>query len=200
MNVYCLLFDEYETLDLMGPVGFLHRIPDVRLHYVSQKGGMVRSRQGFAVETDSLEGLLPNSVLLLPGGQGTRQLAHCPAFLNNLASWAEQAETCLAVCTGSALLAAAGRLDGVAATSNKRVFEWVKSIRPEVKWQPVARWVCDGKFYTSSGVSAGMDMALGFIADRYGIEQAEEIAVHTEYVWQKDPAIDVFAAVYGYGG
>lgn len=45
-----------------------------------------------------------------------------------------------------------------------------------------------------------MDMVLGFIADRYGTAQAEEIAVHTEYIWQNDPAIDAFAALYGYGG
>lgn len=200
MNIYCLLFEEYETLDLMGPVEFLHRVPDARLHYASQNGGMVRSKQGFAVETDLLERLLPGSILLLPGGQGTRKLVHQPAFLSDLAQWAVQAETCLSVCTGSALLAAAGCLDGVAATSNKRAFEWVKSIRSEVKWQPVARWMRAGKFYTSSGVSAGMDMVLGFIADRYGTAQAEEIAVHTEYIWQNDPAIDAFAALYGYGG
>ena len=77
-------------------------------------------------------------------------------------------------------------------------FEWVKQCRPAVKWQPVARWVKDGKFYTSSGVSAGMDMALGFIADYYGSDLAQDIANHTEYYWQKDPSVDNFARIYGY--
>ena len=67
-----------------------------------------------------------------------------------------------------------------------------------MKWQRVARWVNDGKFYTSSGVSAGMDMALGFIADYYGESLAKEIANHTEYHWQSDPNIDDFAKIYGY--
>lgn len=52
---------------------------------------------------------------------------------------------------------------------------------PQVNWQKKARWVVDGRFYTSSGISAGMDMALGFIADRYGEEEAQRIAGFTEY-------------------
>ena len=64
------------------------------------------------------------------------------------------------VCTGSALLARTGRLDGIAATSNKAAFAWVMEQGPKVDWKPEARWVEDGKFMTSSGVSAGMDMAL----------------------------------------
>ena len=56
----------------------------------------------------------------------------------------------------------------------------------------------EGKFYTSSGVSAGMDMALGFISDYYGNDLAQDIANHTEYYWQKDPSVDNFARIYGY--
>ena len=91
-----------------------------------------------------------------------------------------------------------GRLDSLKATSNKKSFEWVKQCCQAVKWEPVARWVKDGKFYTSSGVSAGMDMALGFIADYYGNDLAQDIANHTEYHWQKDPSVDNFARIYGY--
>lgn len=194
MDIYCLLFEDYETLDLMGPVEFLSRIPDAVLHYVSADGGMVRSTQGFAVATELLERLPENSILLIPGGQGTRQLAANPAFLAKLAAWVAQAHTCLSVCTGSALLAAAGCLDGIRATSNKRAFGWVASCSSAVNWQPAARWVRDGKFYTSSGVSAGMDMALGFIADHFGTALAEETAAHTEYLWQRNPDCDPFAA------
>lgn len=198
MDIYCLMFEDYETLDLMGAVEFLSRIPEVVLHYVSQNGGTVRSKQGFFVQTEALTVMKPGSVLLVPGGQGTRKLVSDTAFLNCLAEWVSQAQVCLAVCTGSALLAAADCLSGVKATSNKRAFEWVKSVNPAVDWQPVARWERDGKFYTSSGVSAGMDMALGFIADRFGFELAEEIAAHTEYRWQNNPATDEFAKLYGY--
>lgn len=60
-------------------------------------------------------------------------------------------------------------------------------------WIKCARWVVDGKFYTSSGVSAGMDMSLGFITDRSGKEAADEIANAIEYVWNHDKENDLFA-------
>ena len=92
-----------------------------------------------------------------------------------------------------ALLAACGALDGRRATSNKKSFAWVKSVRGAVGWEERARWVADGKFYTSSGVSAGMDMALGFVSDRFGRSRAEGIAEQLEYVWNDDCTRDVFA-------
>lgn len=201
MQIYFLLFPDYETLDLMGPVQLLSKLPQAGLHYVSQQGGLVVSRQGFAVVTEAVPSpLAADSVLLVPGGQGTRRLVHDRAFLRDLAVWAAQAQFCLSVCTGAALLAAAGCLDGVRATSNKRAFAWVQSTGPHTHWQAVARWVRDGRFYTASGVSAGMDMALGFIADHYGRKQAKDIAEQAEYLWQDDPCADGFAARYGLGG
>ena len=85
-----------------------------------------------------------------------------------------------------------GLLDERRATSNKRAFEWVQSVNTNVEWIQTARWVVDGKFYTSSGVSAGMDMALGFVADIVDTETAEEIAYAIEYVWNSDKDNDRF--------
>ena len=186
--IYCLLFPGYQTLDLMGPVEILHRMSNSHLHYVSREGG-----QGFAVETVRLERLLPESVLLVPGGMATRTLVADRSYIATLADWATQSAWTLTVCTGSALLAATGLLDGLPATSNKTAFDWVRGVRPQVAWQGRARWVQSGKFYTASGVSAGMDMALGFIADREGVAQAESIAKRCEYRWQRDAAVDPFA-------
>ena len=151
------------------------------------------SAQGFAVETVWLERLLPESVLLVPGGMATRTLVADRSYIATLADWATQSAWTLTVCTGSALLAATGLLDGLPATSNKTAFDWVRGVRPQVAWQGRARWVRSGKFYTASGVSAGMDMALGFIADREGVAQAERIAQRCEYHWQRDAAVDPFA-------
>ncbi len=191
--IYCLLFPGYQTLDLMGPVEILHRMSNSHLHYVSREGGQVASAQGFAVETVRLERLLPESVLLVPGGMATRTLVADRSYIATLADWATQSAWTLTVCTGSALLAATGLLDGLPATSNKTAFDWVRGVRPQVAWQGRARWVRSGKFYTASGVSAGMDMALGFIADREGVAQAERIAQRCEYHWQRDAAVDPFA-------
>ena len=191
--IYCLLFPGYQTLDLMGPVEILHRMSNSHLHYVSREGGQVASAQGFAVETVRLERLLPESVLLVPGGMATRTLVADRSYIATLADWATQSAWTLTVCTGSALLAATGLLDGLPATSNKTAFDWVRGVRPQVAWQGRARWVQSGKFYTASGVSAGMDMALGFIADREDVAQAESIAKRCEYRWQRDAAVDPFA-------
>lgn len=195
-NIYCLLFDDYETLDLMGPVEFLARVPQVQLHYVSREGGLIRSRQGFHVATEKMPAITAQDLLLIPGGQGTRRLVNDKQFLGELGHWIDAAKICLTVCTGSALAACTGRLDGLKATSNKKSFTWVRECRQAVQWQAVARWVKDGKFYTSSGVSAGMDMTLGFISEHYGEDLAAEIANLTEYVWQRNPHEDHFSKLY----
>lgn len=196
MHVYCLLFPDYEALDLMGPVEFLHFLPDVRLHFTSLTGSSMTARQQFCVATEALPDLPADSLLLLPGGMGTRTLIHDAAFLATLTRACAQSAWVLSVCTGAALLAAAGVLDGLPATSNKRAFAWVRGINPCVDWRGVARWVRAGKYYTASGISAGMDMTLGFIADLYGTAAATAIANRCEYRWQDDPAQDEFAALY----
>jgi transcriptional regulator GlxA family with amidase domain len=61
-----------------------------------------------------------------------------------------------------------------------------------VNWVKKARWAIDGKYYTSSGVSAGMDMTLGFIRDIHGIDLARKIAYEIEYTWQENKEVDEF--------
>jgi len=85
------------------------------------------------------------------------------------------------VCTGSALAARAGLLDDKTATTNRRAFDWVAAQGPRTRWDRTARYTADGRVYTSAGVSAGIDMALGFVCDRFGPETAREIAARKEY-------------------
>jgi transcriptional regulator GlxA family with amidase domain len=98
----------------------------------------------------------------------------------------------MSVCSGSAILAKAGLLDGRRATSNKQFFDLARAQSAGVRWVEQARWVEDGPFATSSGVSAGTDMALAVIAKLYGREVAQEIADSTEYEWQQDSTRDPF--------
>ena len=192
MNYYFLLFDSFESLDLFGPVEILGKTPEAAMHYVSVEGGIVTSAQGARIETEKLELLPAGGVLIVPGGMGTRPLSKDAGFLASLKKLADSAEYVLSICTGSALLAAAGMLEGRRATSNKFAFDWARSTG-EAEWIGKARWIRDGKFYTSSGVSAGIDMALGFVSDRFGRETAEDIARKTEYIWNDDPDNDPFA-------
>ncbi len=193
MDVNILLFPDFETLDAFGPVEVLGRIEEFRLRYISVPGGTITSRQGIKVLTEDINEADPHGVLLIPGGQGTRSLVNDVQFIEKLSYMVMKSEYCLTVCTGSALLAKTGLIDNKRATSNKKAFEWVKSVNANVLWAGEARWVTDQKYYTSSGVSAGIDMALGFVADRFGTEKAQNIAEHIEYIWNSDPRNDPFA-------
>ncbi len=192
MNYYFLMFDQFESLDLFGPVEIFARTPDASLHYISMDGGTITSAQGAVIMTEKADILPAGSVLLVPGGMGTRPLVRDTHFLAGLRKLCGSAAYVLSVCTGSALLAAAGVLSGKKATSNKIAFTWAKD-SGEAEWIRKARWVRDGNIYTSSGVSAGIDMALGFVADHYGREAAEENARRSEYVWHDNAEEDPFA-------
>ena len=189
-----LLFDDFETLDLFGPIEMFGCLPEhYRLQFASLSGGIIRSKHGVAMQTVAVTELAyQTDIVLMVGGMGTRQQVYHKPFLQALRALVEHADWALSVCTGSALLAKAGVLDGKRATSNKLSWQWVISQSDKVDWVEQARWVVDGKFYTSSGVSAGMDMALGFIADRHDIETARQIANYTEYRWQENSDIDDF--------
>ncbi|QRV82722.1 hypothetical protein RhiJN_10737 [Ceratobasidium sp. AG-Ba] len=81
-----------------------------------------------------------------------------------IAKQVPHAKYIMTVCTGSWLLSGCGILDGKRATTNKFTFNEVKSkTSPTIKWVPKARWVVDGNVWTSSGVTAGQDMALEFL-------------------------------------
>lgn len=147
----------------------------------------------------------------------------------------------MTVCTGSAILAKTGVLDGKRATSNKKAFAWVSkrsptsqhpstpslpishlllSIRPQpllsfslgglfpnstqvkeqntnVHWVPKARWVVDGNIWTSSGISAGIDLIYAWIAEVWGEEKASYLADSSEYGRNKDSGDDRFAERWG---
>ncbi|MDR1619928.1 MAG: DJ-1/PfpI family protein [Clostridiales bacterium] len=188
------LFDGFETLDAFGPVEMAGALDEEYLpKCYSFFGGIVKSAQHMRVDTLPHTAMDTAGILLIPGGLGTRPLLRDSAYISALSQIAKKAPYVLTVCTGSALLAATGLMDGKRATSNKLVFDWVSTLGGGVTWVRRARWVKDGKFYTSSGVSAGMDMTLGFLYDRHGKEAAEAVARYTEYIWNSDSGNDPFA-------
>jgi len=191
------LFDGFETLDAFGPAEVIGGMPDeYRLCCFSLNGGIVKSTQQIAVDTLPLTEINTSGILLIPGGIGTRTLVYDKNLIGQLGILAEKAPYVLTVCTGSALLARTALLDGRKATSNKRAFEWVCSNGAAVNWIKKARWVKDGKYYSSSGISAGIDMTLGFISDIHGEKTAWDIANAMEYVWNSDMYNDPFALFY----
>lgn len=186
MQANILLFDDFQTLDAFGPIEVLGRVAEYQLRLVSINGGLVRSRQNTTVSTEKLDLANTADLILIPGGQGTRVLVHDKTFIALLRKMVGRCAYCLSVCTGAALLAKTGLLNGLPATSNKIAFDWVESVNNQVLWQKEARWVVAGKYYTSAGVSAGIDMTLGFVADRFGRQRALDIAHQMEYCWHEN--------------
>jgi transcriptional regulator GlxA family with amidase domain len=198
-RITVVLFDRFELLDVFGPLELFGILPDrFEIGLTGPSGAPVRSAQGpEAVPHHSYEMAARPDVVLVPGGIGTRQLVDDRAFLDWLAAWARRAELVTSVCTGSALLAAAGLLDGYRATSNKRAFNWARTQGPHVEWVARARWVEDRDRWTSSGVAAGMDMTLALIARLHGDELASGVADGVELEWHRDPSWDPFAVKHG---
>lgn len=189
-----LLFPEFETLDVFGPLEMFGMLSDrIEIAMISEHGGLVKSAQGQFIHTEFHWNNAPQlDLLLVPGGMGTRKEVYNPPLLHWLKTRAAQTELILSVCTGSALLAKAGVLDGLKATSNKKAFNWVVEQSPHVHWINKARWVDAGKVITSSGISAGIDMSLYTIARLYGESVRDEIAQRAEYVANTNADLDPF--------
>jgi transcriptional regulator GlxA family with amidase domain len=192
-----LLFPQFELLDVCGPAEVLgHRLlaDRQRVVTIAREAGPVPSVQGARLVADhGFDDSPALDVLLVPGGQGTRKEVDDATLIDWIATTAATTPLVGSVCTGAALLARAGVLDGRRATSNKRAFDWVVSQGPRVEWVRKARWVEDGTLWTSSGVSAGIDMALALVARLVDAATAETIAQVIEYVRHADPEDDPFA-------
>jgi transcriptional regulator GlxA family with amidase domain len=194
-----LLFPGFEPLDAFGPVeAFViaewpGAAPDAarpfRLITVAERGEAVAMRGGVRVLPDFDVASCPAlDVLLVPGGPGAREAYRDRALLDFIAGRAATLEVLASVCTGAALLGAAGVLTGQAATTNRRSFDWVVSASPPgVRWDRVSRWVDAGRIVTSAGVSAGTDMALHLVERLAGPEVAEAAARRMEYRWERSP-------------
>ncbi len=177
-SIGVLLFEGFELLDVLGPLemyGMAADHFDIRL--VCEPGGVIASRQGPKNITDcSFRDALGFELLLVPGGPGTRQEVGNQLLLDWLRDQSQRATLVTSVCTGSALLAKAAVLDGVRATTNKMAFDWVTSQSSLVQWEKQAGWVEDGKFFSSTRVSAGIDMSLAVIPQWVSPELADQVA------------------------
>ena len=197
-----MLFDGFELLDVFGPLemfGFTNILKDnIELKFISENGLPVKSSAGPTSVVDySFSDVIHSDILIIPGGAGTRTEVNNKVLIKWLTHQCDKTNIIASVCTGAALLAKAGILDNLTATTNKMFFEWVTSINSKVEWIAEARWIESNNIYTASGVSAGMDMALSLISKLYGQEVAMQVANGTEYEWHQDASYDPFAKLHG---
>ena len=198
-RVGALFFERFELLDIFGPLEMFGVLTDhFEVLSIGEQSGSIASTQGPRVVIDADYASVGQlDVLLVPGGVGTRKEVDNPALLEFLRTQQPGLDLLGSICTGAALLARAGLLDGRRATTNKRSFAWVAEQGPDVEWVPEARWVEDGDVFTGGGVAAGIDMALAMIARLLGDEVAVRVAEGTEYDWHRDAGWDPFAKLAG---
>jgi len=194
-----LVFPEFQTLDFFGPIEMLGGFRDeIEIVTVAKTPDPVPSRHGQRISVDKvLREKSDYDLLFIPGGDSALIAAKDAELMAWIKAVSANAERVMAVCTGTVLLGMTGVLDGRKATTNKLDFADTIHLAPNVEWIKKARWVEDGKFFTSSGVSAGMDMALAAAASLFGLARAEEMAEGCEYVWNNDADHDPFAKAAG---
>ncbi len=197
-TIVFVLFPNLTQLDATGPAQVFAKLQDAELVFAAKSREPVMTDSGFSiVPTHTFDASPRADVLVVPGGEGAFDALGDMQTVGFVRDQAAAARWVTSVCTGSGLLAAAGLLDGYRATSNKVAFEWATSQSDRVDWVPVARWVEDRDRWTSSGVSAGMDMALALIEHLHGSELAENVASRAEYSWHRDASWDPFATENG---
>lgn len=201
-RVGVFVFDDFEPLDVFGFVEafsiarYLGKSYDDPPPYpfetvlIARDGGKARSLNGPTVlaDLDFAQALAtPPDVLMVPGGRGTGALINDRQVLDWVRAMDAKVPLMTSVCTGAAILARAGLLDGRPAATNHAAFDWVAQQGPKVLWDNVARWVDAGKYATSAGTSAGIDFAFYLVARLAGRAVAEKAARAAEYDWQRDP-------------
>jgi transcriptional regulator GlxA family with amidase domain len=180
MNIAIPVFDGLTALDAVGPYEVLSRLPGATVSFIGAQTGPVRTEtEMLALFADaSFDQLTEPDVVVVPGGRGTRRLMADEQTLAWLRRAHGSSRWTTSVCTGSLLLAAAGILDGLEATTHWLELESLRRYGA----QPVARRVVEqGKVMTAAGVSAGIDMALTLASRIAGERTAEAIQLGIEY-------------------
>lgn len=207
-----VIYPGFQALDLFGPLDALNSLAlayPLELYMIAETMEPVSSKppalytnpnSNFAqtlVPTHTFDNAPPIDVLIVPGGIGIRDEKIAEPVIRYIASVYPTVKYLMTVCTGSVLAARAGILDGKRATTNKRA--WERSIKqgPKVNWVAHARWVVDGNIWTSSGVSAGLDLIFAFMDQVFGGDTSDMIANFLEYERHRDPSWDPYAELYG---
>jgi len=184
MLVGILLFDDVEELDFAGPwevFGIASQLRNLTAFSISKDGEPIKCRYGLKVRPDHSFANSPRlGLLIVPGGRGAREKvrfdAETLAFIKNHAARAMTAS----VCTGALILAEAGLLDGIRATTHAYQLDLLRKY-PKVKVLGDHRFIFEGNVATSAGISAGIDLSLELLRRRYGDQFVREIIDIMEY-------------------
>ncbi|GAB3519013.1 DJ-1/PfpI family protein [Emticicia fontis] len=196
-SVAIFIFDEVEVLDFTGPFEIFGvagkqggKAGYFDVFTVAEKP-KIAARNNLIVEaTYTFEDCPTPDILLIPGGGGfkpdgtpfgTRREMHNQKLLDWLRAMNEKVELLLSVCTGSLILAKAGLLEGLSATTHFKAIDQMREAAPNTNLYPEERWVDNGRIILSAGVSAGIDMSLYVLSKLLGKDVANETAEYIQY-------------------
>lgn len=188
MQIAVPIYPGFTALDAIGPYDVLSRLPGADVVFCAIEPGETRTESGIlgVVADRALSEVSNPDVIVVPGGVGNRRLLDPDGeMVRWIADVHERTEWTTSVCTGSLLLAAAGILDGIEATTH-----WAaRDDLAELGAVPVPERVVErGKVMTAAGVSSGIDMALTLVDRIAGPLVAQAIQLGIEY--DPDPPHD----------
>jgi transcriptional regulator GlxA family with amidase domain len=199
-QVGILIFENVEVLDFCGPfeVFSVTRLDEEKrreepspfnVFLVAQTKDPIVTTGGMKVLPDYDFDDCPSlSILVVPGGWGTRKEMNNGRLLSWIAECAKQAETLTSVCTGALLLGKAGLLEGKRATTHWSSLDWMQERFPTTQVEKQMHFVEEGNLFTSAGISAGIDMALKVVTRYFGETVARSTAKYMEYPFPESNA------------
>ncbi|KAL4962176.1 class I glutamine amidotransferase-like protein [Aspergillus stella-maris] len=199
INIGCLLFN-YQALDVIGPCDLLNSAskrlmkgvsfytpipestiqaaPDFTFHHIAENANEpvhLLTSALTLVSTVSVHdtNFLDNLDILLVGGDSPARSNIPDSYKTLIARHISAGKLLFATCTGSAIVASSGALDGRKATVNNLEYNWVRTRYPAVHWTKEQKWVVDGNIWTAGGAIAGMDMVAFWIQQEFGFDVME---------------------------
>ena len=194
MNLGIYIYENAEVLDFSGPFEVFSTagrlagpVDSFNIFLVAEEKVSVIARGGYSVNPHYDFHDHPKiDILIVVGGIHTEELKK-PAVIDWIASVEKNAQVVASVCTGVFILAAAGLLSNLKVTTHWEDIDDLKSSYPDLTVVYSQRWVDEGKFITSGGISAGIDMSLYLVSRLASLELAEKTAKQMEFEWCKNP-------------
>jgi putative intracellular protease/amidase len=195
-NVAIVIFNQMELLDFAGPAEVFAAAGGgtaFKVYTVAESDRPIKS-QGFVTITPqyTIANCPRPDILVIPGGN-TTSVSRSPKMLDWVKEISRDGERVLSVCTGAFVLARAGLLDGLQATTHHGSIDrlrrnHLRRNHPKVTVRTDVRVVDNGKILTAAGVSAGIDGALHIVSKICGAKVAQKTAEYMEYTWHAETA------------
>lgn len=190
------IYPDVEVLDFAGPYEVFSTAtrlalrdgqpPPFSVSTIAARKGLVRARAGLVVQPNYNFANHPLiDLLIVPGGVVTSELEN-PEVVRWIEKTAAQAGLTASVCTGAFLLAKANVLYAHKVTTHWEDISELKAMFPLLKVVEGCRWVDSGRYVTSAGISAGIDMSLHLVERIAGRELAEATARQMDFDWRKN--------------